>query len=62
MADTNLPTSKIKSEEEFQDIIASERENRTKTDYSTRFENLANALHDALKKQDSEAALTLITK
>jgi type II secretory ATPase GspE/PulE/Tfp pilus assembly ATPase PilB-like protein len=61
MADSNS-TSTIKTEEEFQDIVASERENRAKVDYSTRFASLANALHDALKKQDSEAALTLVTK
>lgn len=55
-------TPAIKSEEEFHDKIEEAKEkSRTHTD-TERYRPLAEALHEKLRLQDSEAALTLVTK
>ena len=62
MSEKTKNPSTIQSEEEFQDIVIAERATRARIDYSKRFMELEKVIHDTLKKQDSDAALTLITK
>ena len=62
MSEKSKNPSTIQSEEQFQDIVIAERATRARVDYSKRFVELEKALHDTLKRQDSDGALTLITK
>jgi hypothetical protein len=52
----------IKSEEEFHDKLEAAKEKVQSESNMERFAPLADSLHEKLKLQDSEAALTLITK
>ena len=62
MNEENTTTSSITDEDAFHDIITSEREKRKKEDQKGPFIELENALHESLTRQDSEHALTLITR
>lgn len=52
----------IRDEDQFQDAIIKEKEKSEKTNNSDRFVILSDEMHSALLRQDSDAALTLITK
>jgi type IV pilus assembly protein PilB len=54
-------TSNIKDEDQFQDAIIASRERATPTDLHARYAPLADQIHQALAKQDSDAALTMVT-
>ena len=54
--------SNIADEDQFQDAITAEKQKSQKSDGHIRFETLATEIHAALSRQDSDAALTLITK
>ena len=59
---TTKAESAIKSEEQLQDAITLEKEKHATHASAERFRELERILHDTLGRQDSEAALTLITK
>lgn len=61
MSDTAV-TSSIANEDVFQDIIANERSKRTRKQDDSLFGGLAESIHRALARQDSESTLALITK
>lgn len=52
----------IKDEDQLQDAIMAEKEKQLQSDPNARFEPLAQEMHDALSRQDSDATLTLVTK
>lgn len=52
----------IQDESQFQSMVAAEREKQSHAFSNIRYEELEKALHDTLKKQDSEGALSLITR
>ncbi len=52
----------IRDEDQFQDAIIKEKEKSEKSNNSDRFVTLSDEIHSALSRQDSDAALTLITK
>lgn len=56
------PISNIRDEDQFQDAITAAKEKSEKSDNHERFISLANEIHSVLTRQDSDAALTLITK
>jgi hypothetical protein len=62
IAEKSTTTSTIADEEAFQDIIATERAKRENTIDVSAFAELEKSIHDALTRQDSELALTLVTK
>ena len=55
-------TTSIKDEDDFHDLIEAEKEKHTShTEYGN-FSGLVNELHTLLKQQDSDKALSLITR
>lgn len=54
--------SVIKDEAQFQTLVEAEKEKHTHKDSSLLFTELSEALHTILKRQDSEWALSLITR
>jgi len=62
MSEEKTTTSTITDEESFHDIVESEREKRRKDEIRGPFEDLSNAIHEALKRQDSDGTLELITR
>lgn len=52
----------IKDEEQFHELVATERKAREHADTWSRFVEFEKAIHESLTRQDSENALTLITK
>ncbi|MBX9808969.1 GspE/PulE family protein [Candidatus Gracilibacteria bacterium] len=56
------PISNIRDEDQFQDAITAAKEKSEKSDNHERFTSLANEIHSVLSRQDSDAALTLVTK
>jgi type II secretory ATPase GspE/PulE/Tfp pilus assembly ATPase PilB-like protein len=60
-SDTKI-TPAITSEEEFHEKLEEVKEKSHTTTDTERFRPLAEALHDRLRNQDSEAALTIMTK
>lgn len=59
---TSSSNSSIKNEEQLQDAIKHEQEKIAPTLQNERFAELEKVLHETLGRQDSENALTLITK
>lgn len=58
----NQNASSIQNEEQFHDIVA-EVKGKSETAYDhAKFDELAKALHESLHNQESEKALTLITR
>jgi type II secretory ATPase GspE/PulE/Tfp pilus assembly ATPase PilB-like protein len=57
----NTPSSSIQNEEQFQERLSNVRENTKTSLDASHADTVASTLHDALKKQDSEAALSIIT-
>ncbi len=57
-----VAVSTIADEDQFQDAIIAAKEKLGKTDGHMRFEGLAQEIHTALSRQDSESTLKLITE
>lgn len=57
-----IPVSSIKDEDQFQDAIIAAQEKSSKIGNHERFAAIASEIHATLTRQDSEAALTLITR
>lgn len=58
--DTEILT--IKDESQFHSLIEAEKEKHTEKTANVAFDELGKTLHEALSHQDSEGALSLITK
>ena len=52
----------IKDESQFHSLIEAEKEKYTEKTANVAFDELGKTLHEALSHQDSEGALSLITK
>jgi len=52
----------IKDEEQFHDLVAAEKEKHATKNENKNTEELARRIHEVLARQDSEAALSIITR
>lgn len=60
--ETKSSPSSIQTEEEFHDMVHSVKKQQKDRSYEDRFRSLEEALHQHLKDQNSDMALTMITK
>jgi type II secretory ATPase GspE/PulE/Tfp pilus assembly ATPase PilB-like protein len=62
IAEKSATTSTIADEEDFQDIIATERAKRAGSEDVPAFAQLEREIHDSLARQESEVTLALVTR